>query len=304
MRDQQSNPTTEMQQSTVNQAQTAFEQLFELQRNAAKMTLSMLEWQETAQKQGLQLSKTLVQNYVQGVEAMMPDMEHAMEQGMEAATTAGQTGGGGMRGFAQQGQQGFGSQGLEHQTSQGFGQQQQQPSGRRPQQYGSPQQPQQGESYGETGQWIQQSQPSQRPGQERVQSGGGGYERRSQGVESPRSGSQYQQRDDRPTPPYETPRQGSSGRRETPMRQEGSMGHEGSTHQEGSTDRRGQSRGGPAEREQHGDTRRSADTPTSEQIEDDAGGHAKNADTDREERKETENESADRSKEEQESQQD
>ncbi len=87
-----------MAESTMNQSQQAFEQLFDLQRNMAKMTLSAIKWQEVAQQQGLEMTKSLLENtpgpqftesmmesYLQGMEAMMPEMEQVMERGFEAA---------------------------------------------------------------------------------------------------------------------------------------------------------------------------------------------------------------------------
>ncbi|MBZ6493796.1 hypothetical protein [Natrinema longum] len=106
MRDQQrqqsrntDRDTERMAQSTMNQGQQTIEQLIDLQRNMARMTLSALEWQETAQRQGLEMTKTIlesapgsqftesmVQSYLQGMEAVVPEMERAMEKGMQAAT--------------------------------------------------------------------------------------------------------------------------------------------------------------------------------------------------------------------------
>ncbi|WP_254523303.1 hypothetical protein [Natrinema caseinilyticum] len=87
-----------MAESTMNQGQQAMEQLIDLQRNMAQMTLSALKWQESAQKQsfeitksmlenamGQQLTESMMQSYLQGVEAMMPEMEQMMEEGFEAA---------------------------------------------------------------------------------------------------------------------------------------------------------------------------------------------------------------------------
>lgn len=83
---QRTDPTAQMQQTTVDQGQRALEQTIELQRNAAKMALSALEWQETAQNQGLEFTKSMFQNYVQGVEAVLPGTERAMQEGMQAGS--------------------------------------------------------------------------------------------------------------------------------------------------------------------------------------------------------------------------
>ncbi len=103
MREQQSQQPTDtnaerMAESTMNQSQQAMEQLLDLQRNAARMTLSALQWQETAQQQGLEMTKSMLESvpgpqftesmmesYLQGMEAVMPEMEQVMEQGMQAA---------------------------------------------------------------------------------------------------------------------------------------------------------------------------------------------------------------------------
>jgi hypothetical protein len=91
--------TERMAESTMNQGKQTMEQLIDLQRNMARMTLSAIKWQETAQNQGLEMMKSMVesapgpqftesmmQSYLQGMEAIMPEMERAMEQGMRAAT--------------------------------------------------------------------------------------------------------------------------------------------------------------------------------------------------------------------------
>ncbi|QLG51111.2 hypothetical protein [Natrinema halophilum] len=90
--------TQQMTESTMNQGQQAMEQLIDLQRDMVRMSLSALKWQESAQKQGLEMTKSMLENapsqqltesmmqsYVQGVEAMLPEMEQVMEQGFEAA---------------------------------------------------------------------------------------------------------------------------------------------------------------------------------------------------------------------------
>lgn len=96
---QQSADTRQTAESTMDQGQRAMEQLIELQRNVARTTLSALEWQETAQQQGLELTRSMLQNtpgqqftesmmqrYLQGMEAVMPEMERVMERGFEAAS--------------------------------------------------------------------------------------------------------------------------------------------------------------------------------------------------------------------------
>ncbi|WP_290811844.1 hypothetical protein [Halovivax sp.] len=90
MRDEQVPPTERMQRTSINQARDAFEQSLELQRNATKMFLSLLEMQDTAGRQGIEVTKSLMENYLQGVEAIMPEVEQAMEEGMRRAPMPGQ----------------------------------------------------------------------------------------------------------------------------------------------------------------------------------------------------------------------
>lgn len=77
---------TEMHQPT-DQGRRALEQTIEVQRNTARMMLSILEWQETAQTQGLEFTKSMFRSYVEGVEAMLPEMRQAVEEGQEAMRT-------------------------------------------------------------------------------------------------------------------------------------------------------------------------------------------------------------------------
>ncbi|WP_440765258.1 hypothetical protein [Natronorubrum sp. DTA7] len=185
-------PTEQLQQSTMNQGQAAIEQAIDLQRNIARMTLSAMQWQDTAQRQGVEITKSMMQgfpgqrftqsmmeSYLQGLEAVMPEMERAMEKGMQAATQAQPGPGQQMGSQHQSGQrmgqsdQQFGSQqrmGGQHQSGQQFGGQMgdqrstgrtsgQQPGGQQPpdQQMGGQQQPHQ--------QMADQPQSSQRMGQ-------------------------------------------------------------------------------------------------------------------------------------------
>lgn len=95
----QQDPTEQLQQTTMNQGQRAIEQAIDLQRNVARMTLSAMQWQTTAQQQGFEMTKSMMQsvpgqqftesmmqNYLQGLEAVSPEMERALESGMQAAT--------------------------------------------------------------------------------------------------------------------------------------------------------------------------------------------------------------------------
>lgn len=108
MRDRQSHQSTNADrtaESTINQSQQTMERLIDLQRNMAEMTLSALEWGESAQRQGLemtqsmfesapgpQFTESMMERYLEGMEAIVPEMEQAMEQGMQAATQPGMAG--------------------------------------------------------------------------------------------------------------------------------------------------------------------------------------------------------------------
>lgn len=85
MNDGQQDVTRQMQRTAVNQGQEMLEGTIELQRDATKMMLSALEWQETAQRQGIELSKSMLQNYLEGVQAVVPGMEEAMRSGTSAS---------------------------------------------------------------------------------------------------------------------------------------------------------------------------------------------------------------------------
>ena len=145
-----------MRAETIDQGQEAFEQVFELQRTAAQMTLTALEWQDTvtrsmleqfpAQQQGIELTKSMLETYLEGMEAMAPKMKGAMEEGMRAGAM------GGEQPEGMQGRQGAPSEQAQPQQMEGGSQQRQrQPPAQSHQQ----QQPQQ------TGQWIPQDQQPQ-----------------------------------------------------------------------------------------------------------------------------------------------
>lgn len=223
MTDYQRDRTSERRRTTVDQTRDTFEQAFELQRSATKMALSILEIQDTAGRQGLEFTKSMMQTYLQGVESMAPAMEHAMEEGMEHAV----------------------EEGMEAATAPArmAGQEFQESSGQYPQQfdttraerqppgmdrYGTPreaerrpqQQPQETMGrrtprpepggYGETGQWIPEEQAQQHPRQEygpRPRPGPEPQERRGGDTRYDRDVQerppQYQERTE---PPYRRPR--------------------------------------------------------------------------------------------------
>ncbi|WP_247000301.1 hypothetical protein [Halosolutus gelatinilyticus] len=94
--------TAKVQQATMNRGQEAIEQTIDLQRNMARTALSAMKWGDTAQRQGLEITQSMMQgfpgqqfteammeSYLQGLEAVMPEMERAMEKGMRAAAQPG-----------------------------------------------------------------------------------------------------------------------------------------------------------------------------------------------------------------------
>lgn len=122
--DQQQSFSSSIQQTTLDQSQQALQQAIELQKSAAQMTLSALEWQDTAQRQGLVFTKSLLQSYVQGAEAVVPEMQEAMQQGVDKMEQSMQ---------------------MQDQPQQAQGRQETQPQ-RQPQT--------QSQQYPQTGQWI------------------------------------------------------------------------------------------------------------------------------------------------------
>ncbi|OLZ41201.1 hypothetical protein A6E15_09470 [Natrinema saccharevitans] len=88
-----------MAESTIERSQRTMERLIDLQRNMAEMTLSALEWGESAQRQGIELTQSMLESapgpqftesmmerYLEGMEAIVPEMEQAMAEGTQAVT--------------------------------------------------------------------------------------------------------------------------------------------------------------------------------------------------------------------------
>ncbi|ELY74648.1 hypothetical protein C488_11459 [Natrinema pellirubrum DSM 15624] len=146
-----------MAESTIERSQQTMERLIDLQRNMAEMTLSALEWGESAQRQGMEMTQSMfesapgpqftasmMERYLEGMEAIVPEMEDAMEAGTRAVThpgTPGAAGTGYSSGQAYQGQQGGGERGgtmerRQRPTNQSIGEQpqpsQQSMGGRQP----------------------------------------------------------------------------------------------------------------------------------------------------------------------------
>lgn len=196
--DHQSERTERMQETTMNQGQEAIEQAIDMQRNMTRMALSVMQWQDTAQRQGFEITKsmmqwtpgqeftrTMMEGYLEGLEAVAPQMTRAMEQGMRDASQTGME----MGGERQQ------SQHID-QRPQGTGQQ--------PRETGQ----QSTQQYPRTGEWV---------GQERTyggESSGSMEQRRPQHS----SRSQWSRRDSGP----QARQQGGQGQQTGGGRQEGS----------------------------------------------------------------------------------
>ena len=309
----QHEPTEQFQQSTMNQGQAAIEQAIDLQRNIARMTLSAMQWQDTAQRQGVEITKSMMrgfpgqrftqsmmESYLQGLEAVVPEMERAMEKGMQAATQP-QSGQGQQMGSQHQSEQRlgepgeqFGSQqrmGGQHQSEQQFGGQmgdqsmggQQQPgqqmggqsrSGQRMGQHTR----QQEQQYPQTGEWVSQEgtyggEASGWTGQQRSQQMGPGRQsdRQPQSHAGRQSQPQHREAQSQPTDP------GS---------QQGQFGHEaqqGSQPQQHGSDQ--PTRGREQEHRQRGrEVDQSTPRRQSSQPRNERGQYSQRIDTDQHER--------------------
>ncbi|MFC4544724.1 hypothetical protein ACFO5R_22580 [Halosolutus amylolyticus] len=163
----QSDPTAQIQQTTMTQGQEAMEQAIDLQRNVARMALSAMKWQETAQRQGVELTASMLQglpgqrftestmeSYLQGLEAVVPEMERAIETGVSAATQPG-SGQGRRMGQPQPSGQMGGQQPTGRPDRQHSGGQQPEPQRRPRQDMGGSTQPP-ANQYPQTGEWIPQ----------------------------------------------------------------------------------------------------------------------------------------------------
>lgn len=259
MTNRQYDTPSEMQRTTVNQARTAFEQAFELQRDATEMALNVLEMQDTAGRQGLEFTKAVMQNYLQGIESIVPEMRRAMQEGMEAGMAPARTGSPDREVGERQGGPAPRSQPYEQplpgrQSRREMEPQRgQQETGRRPQraarqERGAGQRARQAGDFGdysgsrtepgghgEAGRWIPQeetryrSHPSPREGEEFEPRSAPGRDREPSGRRT--GGSQYGRYDrgveeapprygERTEPPYRRPRGERSGRREDVRRRE------------------------------------------------------------------------------------
>ncbi|WP_276273471.1 hypothetical protein [Haloarcula litorea] len=62
----------EMQRATIEQSQKALEQSFTFQQNVNEAVIDSLDTQESAQRRGVELSKTAFHSYLDAVEATVP----------------------------------------------------------------------------------------------------------------------------------------------------------------------------------------------------------------------------------------
>ena len=64
----------EMQRATIEQSQKALEQGVSFQKNVNEAVIDSLDTQESAQRRGVELSKTAFHSYLDAIEAAMPGM--------------------------------------------------------------------------------------------------------------------------------------------------------------------------------------------------------------------------------------
>ncbi|SDQ90052.1 hypothetical protein [Natronobacterium texcoconense] len=267
MRDQQSgsDSTAEMQRTTIDQSQEAMEQLIDLQRNMARMTLSAMKWQETAQKQGMEMTRSMMgsfpgqeftqsmlENYLQGMQAVMPEMERAIEKGRQAAQPDQSMGGMGqqMRSAPQQmsqmerGQQmGSGSRQMgsqDHSSGERMERMESQDRGRTGREYGATQQ------YPQTGEWVTQgTYGGESTGQRHQQREEGG------GIEQPRARGESRQGEER-TQDRSMTRQSQGDSRMAGQERTGSPRHSQEEMERSQHDQQGSRQQDRGRQEQHG----------------------------------------------------
>jgi hypothetical protein len=74
----------EMQRATIEQSQKALEQSVSFQKNVNEAVIDSLDTQESAQRRGVELSKTAFHSYLDAVEATMPGMGGTIAEVREA----------------------------------------------------------------------------------------------------------------------------------------------------------------------------------------------------------------------------
>ncbi|MFC7248848.1 hypothetical protein ACFQJ5_03200 [Halomicroarcula sp. GCM10025324] len=70
----------EMQRATISQSQKALEQSVAFQHNVSEAVIDSLDTQESAQRRGVELSKTAFHSYLDAIEATMPGMGGTLEE--------------------------------------------------------------------------------------------------------------------------------------------------------------------------------------------------------------------------------
>lgn len=68
----------EVQEMMMEGSQQALEQTIDFQRTLARMAVSVLEWQETAQRQGVELTRSMLENYVRSAKRAVPEARETM----------------------------------------------------------------------------------------------------------------------------------------------------------------------------------------------------------------------------------
>jgi len=74
----------EMQRATIEQSQKALEQGVSFQKNVNEAVIDSLDTQESAQRRGVELSKTAFHSYLDAVEATMPGMAGTVDEVRQA----------------------------------------------------------------------------------------------------------------------------------------------------------------------------------------------------------------------------
>jgi len=74
----------EMQRATIEQSQKALEQSVSFQQNVNEAVIDSLDTQESAQRRGVELSKTAFHSYLDAVEATMPGMAGTVDEVRQA----------------------------------------------------------------------------------------------------------------------------------------------------------------------------------------------------------------------------
>ena len=74
----------EMQRATISQSQKALEQSVAFQHNVSEAVIDSLDTQESAQRRGVELSKTAFHSYLDAVESTMPGAAGSVEEMREA----------------------------------------------------------------------------------------------------------------------------------------------------------------------------------------------------------------------------